>query len=124
MKQVWMAAVAAMLAGAVLSPASAFQGQPKGKGNAGGMKRMQAMMEGLNLTADQKKKIEGIVDEAKAEMKKIRDENKGDAKAARPKMRELNQGMMKKINAVLTPEQQAKLKEEMAKNRPAKKPAK
>ncbi|MGV3720502.1 MAG: hypothetical protein ACO1SX_06280 [Actinomycetota bacterium] len=88
----------------------------KGK-RAGGMKRFEAALAKLNLTAEQKPKVDAAVKTAQAESKKIR-EGAGAPQEKRPKMREVQKGLQTKLRAILTPEQQKQLKEALAASRP------
>lgn len=108
--------------------AKAQAGKPgKGKGRAGGgFKRMDDALAKLNLTAEQKPKVDAAIKDAKAEAKKIR-ESGGTPEEKRPKMRELQKGLRDKLQAILTPEQLKQLKEATARKRDgagAAKPAK
>ncbi len=80
----------------------------------------------LNLTADQKQKMETMRADFGTKMKALRDNSSLDKDAKQSKMKELRDQHMAEVNKVLTPEQQAKMKElrskrpEMAKNRDGK----
>ena len=82
-------------------------------GNRGG-NQMQAVFDQLDLKDDQKAKIKTIMQESREKMQGMRDEfRNGDRQAAREKFQTLRTEMETKIKAVLTPDQQAKLKELM-----------
>jgi Spy/CpxP family protein refolding chaperone len=66
---------------------------------------MEHMTESLNLTADQKAKIQPILDEAKPKIQEIHRE-------AMRKSKVVMQDTMAKIRPLLTPEQQKKLDEQ------------
>lgn len=72
------------------------------------------LLKDLNLTADQQKKVKEL-------MKKYAEEAKAnqtyDAKPDRKAMKAKREQFLKDLNAILTPEQQTKLKEEMAKGK-------
>jgi multidrug efflux system membrane fusion protein len=82
-----------------------------GGGHGGGAGRMQAMLAQLNLTPDQQAKIEAIQAAARPKIQAAGD----DPDAKRTAMRD----SMQQINAVLTPEQQAKLAQLRAQARAA-----
>jgi len=118
---------AALLAVALVVPAAAQDQGNKGaekkpgaaakkgaKGAKGGGK-MKAVMAKLNLTADQKSKIDLILKESREETKKLRASN-ATPEEKKAKGRELRKQSTDKIMAVLTPEQQKLAKEEMKKN--------
>lgn len=126
----WLTSFAAVLALAVATPAvigtvspayaqgAAAKGKGKGK-NAGGLKKLETTLAGLNLTAEQKPKVDAAVNAFKADAKKIAEAG-GTPQENRQKMRPLRQGLMKKLGGILTPEQMTKLKEATARK---KKPA-
>jgi periplasmic protein CpxP/Spy len=60
------------------------------------------LTEQLNLTPEQKAKVQPILDQAKPQLQQIREE-------AMQKSRSIMEGTMGQIRALLTPEQQAKL---------------
>ena len=99
-------------------PALAQAAKPaKGKGKAGGgMKRLETALEKLNLTPEQKPKVEAVVKEAKAEAKKISD-GTGTPQEKRPQMREVQKKLRDKLTAILTPEQQKQFKEATARKK-------
>ncbi len=83
-------------------------------GQRGGGGQLQAVMGQLDLKDDQKAKIQTIMQESQDKMQEVRDAwRNGDRQAAREKGQALRTEMTTKITAVLTPEQQAKLKELM-----------
>lgn len=91
----------------------ALSAQRGGGGGRGG-NQMQAVMEQLDLKDDQKAKIETILQDSREKMQGMRDEwRNGDRDAARAKFQAMRGEMETKIKAVLTPDQQAKLKELM-----------
>ena len=105
-----------------------IQGGQKGQ-RGQGLQRMakmrQEIMAKLNLTPDQKRKIEGLNKSFKADLKNLR-EAPGDRKAKMPKMQELMQKHREAVGALLTPEQKKKfeelMKEAMDKARSGKNP--
>ena len=89
----------------------------KGQGKKGGGK-MRALLAKLNLTAEQKTKIQDIQKASREETKKLR-EGGQPSPENKTKLKELRKQTTDKIMAVLTPEQQKTLKEEMKKAAPA-----
>lgn len=83
------------------------QGAKKGKGP------FRRIMTELDLTAEQKAKIQPIIKEANAEMKKIREDAALSKQEKRAKTRDLQQATRTKIEAELTDAQKAKLAEIM-----------
>ncbi|MBI5382103.1 MAG: hypothetical protein HZA31_09410 [Opitutae bacterium] len=70
--------------------------------------QLQERLQQLDLTADQKAKVDAIIqdsEKANVELRKDKSVSKEDKKA---KGRELKKALMEKITAVLTPEQAAK----------------
>jgi Spy/CpxP family protein refolding chaperone len=81
------------------------------RGGRGGMRHdpMERQLESLNLTADQKAKVQPILDQAKPKMEEIH-------RDATQKTKALMEDTMAKIRPMLTTEQQTKL-DEMKNNR-------
>jgi Spy/CpxP family protein refolding chaperone len=101
-------------------PALAQAAKPakkKGKG-AGGFKRVETALAKLNLTAEQKPKVDAVITAAKAEAKKI-NEGTGTPEEKRPKLRGLQKQTREKLAAILTPEQQKQLREATARKKGA-----
>lgn len=120
----WITALAAgVLALSVFAPtaAQAAEQAPKpARGQrAGGGKRLQAALAKLNLTAEQKPKVDAAVKATSEEMKKIR-QGAGTPQEKRPKLREAQKGLITKLQSILTPEQQNQLKAEMGAKKGAK----
>jgi Spy/CpxP family protein refolding chaperone len=63
----------------------------------------------LKLTSEQKDKIKALQDEARTQMRGLR--QAGNREEARKKIEEIRKASAEKLNAVLTPEQQTKWKE-------------
>lgn len=109
----WIAALSAgaLLVGLSLPVAAQAQnekpkpGAAQGRRGGGGMKRLQMLLEKLDLTAEQKPKVQELVKSTQAEMQKLPKEER------RTKGREIMKGFQQKLNAILTPDQQQKLKE-------------
>ncbi len=75
------------------------------------------MKETLGLSDDQVTKIKAILEADAPKMKELRDDTTTKPEDRRAKFRELMEAETKEINAVLTPDQQTKWKEEMEKRR-------
>ena len=88
-------------------PAAPGQGKRQGRGNRQQPPILRALAS-LDLTAEQKAKIDPLVEKYRADVRALSPEER------RTKQRDLTQTLVKDVNAVLTPEQQAKLKMEMA----------
>ncbi len=126
----WLTSLTAVLALAIATPAvvgtvspayaqgAAAKGKGKGK-NGGPIKKLETTLASLNLTAEQKPKVDDALNAFKAEAKKIADAG-GTPQENRQKMRPVRQSLMKKLGGILTPEQMTKLKEATARK---KKPA-
>lgn len=90
-------------------------GSPGGEGQGGrrqgGMMRgTERMLEQLELTDAQKEKIKAITDEAAKQLQALRESQDAQQGSLREKFQQIRDATMKKIEAVLTPEQRAKLK--------------
>ena len=81
--------------------------------------RLKKMKETLSLTDDQVTKIKAIFAADADKMKALRDDSSLSQDDRRSKFQELRKGQQEQINAVLTPDQQTKWKEEMEKRRAA-----
>ena len=97
-----LAALAMPLASAKpqANPTTQASGKEKGMHD-----KMQAALDGLNLTDDQKAKVKDILADAKAKGQAVVSDASLNEEQKRAKMKELHQGMMSKLNEVLTPEQ-------------------
>jgi Spy/CpxP family protein refolding chaperone len=104
--------VAAALAvpGALAKPQTAQQTAGKEMGMHGGL---QAAVESLNLTEDQKAKVKDIFADAKTKKQAVSSDASLSEEQKKAKMKELHSGLMAKLNEVLTPEQQTELKNKM-----------
>ena len=78
----------------------------RGDRRGGGPMRM---MQELNLTDAQKAKLKPIMADMMTQMKAMRDDDTMDRKAKMAKMKTMREEMEKKVNAILTPEQQKKM---------------
>ncbi|RYY90537.1 MAG: hypothetical protein EOO15_02285 [Chitinophagaceae bacterium] len=82
----------------------------KGHGKRGDGAHVKQMQKELNLTADQQQRIKAIRDQYRPQMEALR-ENKSLTQAQKKdKARELRKAQMDQVKAVLTPEQQEKMK--------------
>lgn len=119
MKTKWMAGVlgAALAIGVpVFAQNAADSGQenpqaqtaPKGLHHG---KRMQKLTKELNLTPDQQTKIKPIFQQARAQAKTIRQDTTLNQDQKKAKFKELHENTMAQLNGILTPEQQAQLKQ-------------
>ena len=72
---------------------------------------LQMLSEKLNLTDDQKAKLKPIFEDQMQQMKAVRDDSSLSQEQKRAKMKSIHESFQDKINAVLTPEQQAKFKQ-------------
>jgi Spy/CpxP family protein refolding chaperone len=82
---------------------------------------LQMLSEKLNLTDDQKAKLKPILQDQMQQMKAVREDSSLSEDQRRAKMKSIHESLHDQINAVLTPEQQAKFKqmqhEEMEKHK-------
>jgi periplasmic protein CpxP/Spy len=72
---------------------------------------MQMLSEKLNLTDDQKAKIKPVFQDQMQQMKAVREDSSLSEEQRRAKMKSIHESFHDQVNAVLTPEQQAKFKE-------------
>ena len=94
---------------------------PQAAGRERGMHSgLQAAVESLNLTDDQKAKVKDIFADAKTKRQAVSNDASLSDDQKKAKMKELHSGTMAKLNEVLTPEQQTELKSKMeaAKSKP------
>lgn len=73
--------------------------------------RLQMLSEKLNLTDDQKTKLKPILQDQAQQFKAVHDDTSLTDEQRAAKKKSIRQSTQEQINAVLTPEQQAKLKE-------------
>jgi Spy/CpxP family protein refolding chaperone len=88
-------------------PERAGAGGPAGRGGD----RLAVMSEQLGLTADQKSKVQAILEEERTSLEALRADTALTQEARRAKMQEIRQSFAGKVRAALTPEQQAKMGE-------------
>jgi len=112
-------AVPVALANSQATPAPQAAG--KEMGMHGGL---QAAVESLNLTDDQKAKVKDIFADAKTKRQAVSSDTSLSDEQKKAKMKELHSATMAKLNEVLTPEQQTELKSKMegAKAKPPSQP--
>jgi periplasmic protein CpxP/Spy len=112
-------AVPVALANSQATPAPQAAG--KEMGMHGGL---QAAVESLNLTDDQKAKVKDIFADAKTKRQAVSSDASLSDEQKKAKMKELHSATMAKLNEVLTPEQQTELKSKMegAKAKPPSQP--
>jgi len=112
-------AVPVALANSQATPAPQAAG--KEMGMHGGL---QAAVESLNLTDDQKAKVKDIFADAKTKRQAVSSDASLSDEQKKAKMKELHSATMAKLNEVLTPEQQTELKNKMegAKAKPSSQP--
>src|SRR5260370_38932338 len=84
---------------------------------------IQAGVERLNLTDDQKAKVKDILADAKAKHQAVSSDSSLTDDQKKAKTKELHSATMAKLNELLTPEQQTELKSKMEAAKPPKPPA-
>jgi Spy/CpxP family protein refolding chaperone len=106
MKKLQALVVAALLMGsASIASAQEPQPQPQGAGRGMGRGGMQAMMQGITLTAEQQAKVDSIGRKYMAQRQEMMQDQSMDQDARRAKMREMMTKQQDEIKAVLTAEQ-------------------
>jgi len=105
-----VAALAVILAPRNSQAATAPQAGGKEMGMHGGL---QAAVESLNLTDDQKAKVKDIFADAKTKKQAVSSDASLSEEQKKAKMKELHTSIMAKLNEVLTPDQQTELKTKM-----------
>ncbi len=116
-----VAAMAVPLALAKSQDAPAPQASGKQTGMRGGL---QAAVESLSLTDDQKAKVKDIFADAKTKYQTVSSDTSLTDDQKKAKMKELHEGTLAKVNGVLTPDQQTELKSklEAARTKPPSQP--
>ena len=116
-----LAGLAVPFASAKPQAAPAAQTHEKGMGIHN---KLQAALDSLNLTDDQKAKVKDVLADAKTKRQAVLTDASLNEDQKRAKMKELHEGLLTKLNEVLTPDQQAELKSKMgaAKAKPPAKP--
>jgi Spy/CpxP family protein refolding chaperone len=105
-----VAALAVIFAPTNSQAATAPQAGGKEMGMHGGL---QAAVESLNLTDDQKAKVKDIFADAKTKKQAVSSDASLSEEQKKAKMKELHTSIMAKLNEVLTPDQQTELKTKM-----------
>jgi Spy/CpxP family protein refolding chaperone len=106
MKKLQALVVAALLMGsASIASAQEPQPQPQGAGRGMGRGGMQALMQGITLTAEQQAKVDSIGRKYMAQRQEMMQDQSMDQDARRAKMREMMTKQQDEIKAVLTAEQ-------------------
>ena len=82
---------------------------PAAKGGPG--ERLKVMSEKLGLTEDQKEKVKAIFEKNMPKLKELRADTALSQEDKRAKMMEIRKAEAQEIRALLTPEQQEKMKE-------------
>jgi Spy/CpxP family protein refolding chaperone len=116
-----VAAMAVPLALAKPQDPSATQTSGKEMGMRGGL---QAAVESLTLTDDQKAKVKDIFADAKAKHQAVTNDTSLTDDQKKVRLKELHEGTLARVNAVLTPDQQTELKSkiEAARTKPPSQP--
>jgi periplasmic protein CpxP/Spy len=99
--------------GALARPQTTPTPQTAGKEMAMHGGGLQAAVESLNLTDDQKAKVKDIFADAKTKKQAVSSDTSLNEEQRKAKMKELHSATMAKLNEVLTPEQQTELKSKM-----------
>lgn len=88
------------------------QDKPREHRRGGGMHRT---LENLNLTEDQKQKLQPVLEEQRKQMMALREDTNLTAEDRRRRMREIQSGFQSKLQPILTEEQRKKLEESRGK---------
>ena len=112
-------AVPVVLAKTQATPPPQAAAQEKGMHGGG----IQAAVESLSLTDEQKAKVKDIFADAKTKGQAVSSDTTLSDEQKKAKMKELHGSIMAKLNEVLTPEQQTELKTKMEAAKAAKPPA-
>ena len=103
------------------APATTEQAPAQTTGQRGHMrhadpaKRLEWMGKKLNLTEDQKTKLQPIFNDEFQQMKAVREDNSLTREQKRDKMKQIHETFHPQVMAVLTPDQQQKLEQMRAK---------
>jgi len=104
-------AAALAVPGALAKPQTAPQTAGKEMGMHGG--GLEASVQSLNLTDDQKAKVKDIFADVKTKKQALSSDASLSEEQKKAKMKELHSATMAKLNEVLTAEQQTELKSKM-----------
>ena len=88
-------------------------GGGQGAGQGGQMRRMREAAASLDLSPEQKTKVDEILSKAEKDVEQARQESQGDPEAMREKARAIGQNTTAALEQVLTPEQQTQFRESM-----------
>ena len=113
-------AVPVALAKSQATPSPQAAGKEKGMHGGG----LQAAVESLSLTDEQKAKVKDIFADPKTKGQAVSSDTTLSDEQKKAKMKELHSSIMAKVNEVLTPEQQTELKSKMEAAKAAKPPEK
>ncbi len=117
-----IAPLAAFAADPAPATPAATPGGPGGRGGGFRMspeERVKQMKDTLGITDDQAAKIKDLYAKDADKVKALRDDTSLSQDDRRTKMREIMTAAQEEVNKILTPEQQAKWKEELEKRRAA-----
>ena len=129
-ERIWGGFVSLGLVAALAVPVALAKSQATLSAQAEGKEKrmhgggLQAAVESLNLTDEQKAKVKDIFAEAKTKGQAVSSDTMLSDEQKKAKMKELHSGIMAKLNEVLTPEQQTELKSKMEAAKAAKPPEK
>ena len=104
------------LAGLVIAPTVA-SAQEERRGPRTPEERIAALKETLKLTDEQVEKVKPIFAKNQEKSRALREDQNLSREDRRAKMQELNKALEDELKPILTPEQQAKYKEEAEKRR-------
>ena len=104
------------LAGLVIAPTFA-SAQEERRGPRTPEERIAALKETLKLTDEQVEKVKPIFAKNQEKSRALREDQNLSREDRRAKMQELNKALEDELKPILTPEQQAKYKEEAEKRR-------
>ena len=108
-RRMWALALCAVLMGGCLA---ALAQDKMAMGDEGDVQaRLQRISKELNLTDEQKEKLKPILQSQSDDLRALRNDTSLTQQQKRAKMKDLHEKYAPQINAVLTPEQQAKWKQ-------------
>lgn len=116
MRLVRLAALAAALTLGAAAPALAQQGPPQGGPGMRGARMMEMMFRGIDLDAAQRARVDSVVAKYRAEMPAFTPGQPPDS-AAREQRREIMERQHADLRALLTPDQQKQLDQNVAEMR-------
>lgn len=109
----------ALMSGAAFAQSSGTQDQSQsqmgnhhhGDGKQDMQQHIDKVSAELNLSADQKTQVQGIMNDQMSQARSVRQDSSLSADQKEAKLKELHESTHSKINAVLTPDQQKKFAE-------------